>query len=72
MTMTTQFFDMASSTIFWHCFVFLVRFSYWSKFHVNIITVSGVMTILFDKELTRYPEFGNIPIGVLANIWRLR
>ena len=67
MTMTTQFSDMTSTTIFWHCFDFLVRFSYWSKFHVNIITVSGVMTILFDKELIRYPEFGNIPIGVLAS-----
>ena len=30
-------------------FVFLVKFSYWSKFHVNIITGSGVMKIFFYK-----------------------
>ena len=41
---------------FWRCFVFLVKFSYWSKFHVNIITGSGVMTIFFCKGLTRNPE----------------
>ena len=37
---------------FWRCFVFLVKFSYWSKFYVNIITGSGVMTISFYKGLT--------------------
>ena len=47
-TMTTQF--------FWHCFVSLVKFSYWSKFHVNIITGSGIMTIFFYKGLIRNPE----------------
>ena len=26
------------------CSISLVKFSYWSKFHVNIITGSGVMT----------------------------
>ena len=44
-------------TIFWHDinikffwrFASLVKFSYWSKFHVNIITGSGVMTISFYK-----------------------
>ena len=57
-------------TILWHdvkdkyfsrCFVFLVKFSYWSKFHVNIITGSGIMTIFFYKGLTRNPEIGNTP-----------
>ena len=38
---------------FWRCFVSLVKFSYWSKFHVNIITGSGIMTIFFYKGLTR-------------------
>ena len=33
--------------LFWRCFVSLVKFSYWSKFHINIITGSGVMTISF-------------------------
>ena len=55
----------------WRCFVFLVKFSYWSKFHVNIITGSGVMIIFFYKGLTRNPEIGNTPVWVLPNIWRL-
>ena len=47
---------------FWRCFVSLVKFSYWSKFHVNIMTGSGIMTIFFYKGLTRNPEIGNTPI----------
>ena len=34
-------------------------FSYRSKFHVNIITGSGVMIIFFYKGLTRNPEIRN-------------
>ena len=72
MTMTSQFSDMTSSSnFFWRCFVSLVKFSYWSKFHVNIITGSGVMTISFYKGLTRNPEIGNIPVWVFSNICRL-
>ena len=56
---------------FWRCFVSLVKFSYWSKFHVNIITGSGVMTIFFYKGLTRNPEIGNTTVWVLPNIWGL-
>ena len=56
---------------FWRCFVSLVKFSYWSKFHVNIITGSEIMTIFFYKGLTRNPEIGNTPVWVLPNIWRL-
>ena len=56
---------------FWSCRVFLVRFSYWSKFHVNIMTGYGVMTIFVYKGLTRSPEIGNIHVWVLSNIWRL-
>ena len=37
------------------CRVFLVKFNYWSMFHVNIITGSGVMTIFVYKEL-KYPR----------------
>ena len=55
---------------FWRCFVSLVKFNYWSKFHVNIITGSGVMTISFYKGLTRNLEIGNTPVWVLSNIWR--
>ena len=56
---------------FWLCFISLVKFSYWSKFHVNIITRSRIMTILFYKGLTRNPEIENTPVWVLSNIWRL-
>ena len=56
---------------FWHCFVSLVKFSYWSKFHVSIITGSGVMTIFFYKRLTRNPVIRNTPVWVLPDIWRL-
>ena len=56
---------------FWRCLVSLVDFSYWSKFHVNIIPNSGVMIIFFYKGLTRNPEIGNTPAWVLPKIWRL-
>ena len=51
--MTSQFSEMPSPSIFWLWRVSLVTFSYWSKFHVNIITGSGVMTISFNKS---WPE----------------
>ena len=57
--------------IFCCCLVSLAKFSYWSKFHVNIITFSGVMTIFFYKRLIRNPEIGNTPVWVWPNIWRL-
>ena len=65
-------------TIFWRdvivkffrgCFVSLVKFSYWSKFHINIVTGSGSMTILFYKGLTRSPEIGNTPSGDECELW---
>ena len=65
--MTSQFFR----PIFLLCFVSLVKFSYWSKFHVNIIIGSEIMTIFFYKGFTRNPEIGNTPVNVLLNIWRL-
>ena len=55
----------------WRIVVSLVKFSYWSKFYVNIITGSGIITIFFYKGLTRNPEIGNTPVWVLPNIWRL-
>ena len=57
--------------IFWRCFVSLAKFSYWSKFHANFFTSSGVMTISFYKGLTRNPEIRNTPVWVFPNIWRL-
>ena len=56
---------------FWRYFFSLIKFSYWSKFHVNIITGSGVMTIYFYKEMTRNLEIGNTLVWVLHNIWKL-
>ena len=57
--------------IFWRCRVSFVKLSYWSKFHINIMTGSGVMTIFVYKRLTRNTEIGNTPFWVLPNIWRL-
>ena len=56
---------------FWHCFVSLVKFSFWSKFHVNIITGSGVMTVSFYRGMTRGPEIEDTPVWVLSNKFRL-
>ena len=53
------------------CFVSLVKFSYWSKFQINIITGSRVMTIYFHEGLIRNPEIGSNPVWFLLNIWRL-
>ena len=56
---------------FWCCFIFLVKFSYCSTFHVNITTGSGITTILIYKGFTRNREIGNTPVWVLPNIWIL-
>ena len=56
---------------FWRCFVSLVKFSYWSKFHVHINTGSGITTIFFYKRLTRNPEIGNTHVWVFPNTWRM-
>ena len=53
------------------CFVSLVKLSYWFKFHINIITGSGIMTISFYKGLTRNLEIWSNHVWVLPNIWRL-
>ena len=55
----------------WRCFVSIVNFRYWCKFHINIIIGCGVITISFCKGLTRNPEIGNTPVWILQNIWRL-
>ena len=56
--------------LFWRCFVSLVKFSYCFKFHINIITGSGVMTISFYKGLTKNLEIGHSPVWVFPKIWR--
>ena len=50
---------------FWQYRISLVKFCYWSKFHVNIITGSRVLTIFLY-----WPE-RNTLVWVLLNIWRL-
>ena len=42
--------------------VSLFKFSYWSKFYVNIITGSGVKTNFVYKGLTRNLKIGNTSI----------
>ena len=54
-----------------NCCVYLVKFSYWSKFHANVITGSGVVRICVYKELTRKPEICNTPVWIFHKIWRL-
>ena len=41
---------------FWHCHISLVRFSYWSKFHVSIMTGSGVVTFFVYEGNRKYPH----------------
>ena len=70
--MTSQFFDMTSSLIpFEGLFLLLSSLVTGLKFHVNVITGSGDMTIFFFKGLTRNLEIGNIVAWVLPNICRL-
>ena len=71
MSMMPQFVGMTSPSFFWTCLVSLIKFSYWSKFHVNVVIGSEVITIYFYKVLTRNLEIGNTPVWVLSNIWRL-
>ena len=53
-------------------FSFLVRFSYWPRFHVNIIIGSGIMATSFYERLTKNPKVKNTPAWNLFNIWTLR
>ena len=56
---------------FWRLLISFVKFSYWSKFHVNNITGFEVVAIFFYKGLTRGPKIENNPVWVLPNIWRV-
>ena len=44
---------------FWRCHVSFVTFSYWSKFHINIMTGSGVKTVFVYKGLNWSPKIEN-------------
>ena len=62
---------ITSSSNFWCCHASLVKFIYWYKFHVNIMTGSGIMTIFVYKGLIRNPEIRNTLSWDLPNICRL-
>ena len=65
MTVTSQFANMTSLSIFFDaCLVSLVKFKYWPKFHVNIITGSGVMIIYLYKG--HWPEIRKLEIPRLS------
>ena len=58
---------------FWHhCqkLCFSVNFSYWSKFHVSIMTGSKAMEVFIYKKLIRNLETEHTPMWVWPNIWR--
>ena len=57
--------------IFSRCFVSLIKFSYWSKFHVSIITGLLVLELWQFSFIKDWPEIGNTPVWVLPSIWRL-
>ena len=73
MTKTSQFSDMTSTLNIFDVLLLLLSIlvKFKSKFHVNTITGSGIVTIFFYKGLTRNPEIGNNPVWVLHNKWRL-
>ena len=55
---------ITSSSKVWCCHASLVKFIYWYKFHVNIMTGSGIMTIFVYKGLTRNPEIRNTHLEI--------
>ena len=57
--MTSKFAEMTSQSFFLLCHVSLVKFSYWSKFNVNIIIGSGIRTIFVYKGSATNLEIGN-------------
>ena len=57
--------------LFWRCRVSPIKFTYWYKVHINIITGPGVITIFVFKGLTRHLEIGNTLVWILSNIWGL-
>ena len=68
--MTSQFSDMKLlPRFFWRCRISVVKFSYWSKFYVNIFTGSGVIAIFIYKELISNSEIGNTPVSPISRDW---
>ena len=63
--MTSQLADMASSPIFFDVFLFFLPSFSRSKFYVNAMIGSGVITIFVYKGLTGNSEIGNTSVCVL-------
>ena len=61
MAITSQFSDMMSSSTFLTLLCFSCQVQLLNKFHVNIITGSGVMTVSFYRGMTRGPEIEDTP-----------
>ena len=70
MTMTSQFVDVTSSSIFWRCFVSLVNFSYWSSF-MSISSLVLELWYFLLKGINQKSGNRKYPGWVLHNIWRL-
>ena len=73
MTMTSQFADMTSLSIFFDIVLFLLSTLVPGSgtsfmFHGTGFTGSGVLVIFFYKGLARNLEIGNISVWVLSNI----
>ena len=63
-----KFVNMTSSSNFFNVLVFPLS-SFFSKFHFNISTGSGVMTIFVCKGLIRNQEIGNSCVWILPYNW---
>ena len=46
---------------FLRCCIYLVKFSYWSKFDANILTASGAITIFVSKGFDQKSRNGKDP-----------
>ena len=51
----TIFWHDINVKFFWRWRVSLIKFSYWFKFHINVITGSGVMAIFVYKGFDQEP-----------------
>ena len=54
---------------FWLNHISFVKFKYWSKFHVNIVTGSRVMTIFLYRGLTGNPEIPSSEFYPISGEW---
>ena len=66
----TIFWHDVKFNFFWRCFVSVVKFSYWSKFYVNIITGSGIISFIRIDQKSEIPPSEFCPIsGDWGELW---